>query len=105
MTNSNRAINIANNTGLNVATATRNSNLYTVTLILSTPIASATPTTMYISNISDTTGNVNTNTYEFTLFMDTVGHTPNCVITEIMYTSPEVGREVVGDIQVLLGKG
>ena len=60
-------------------------------MILSTPIANATPTTMYFSNNSDTAGNVNTNTYEFTLLMDTVGHTPNCVITEIMYNPPESG--------------
>jgi hypothetical protein len=95
------AENIANYTGINVATATRNSTLDTVTLILSTPIANATPTTMYISNISDTAGNVNTNTYEFTLFMDTVGHTPNWVITEIMYNPPEVGIDSLEFIEIM----
>ena len=95
------AENIANYTGINVATATRNSTLDTVTLILSTPIANATPTTMYISNISDTAGNVNTNTYEFTLFMDTVGHTPNWVITEIMYNPPESGIDSLEFIEIM----
>ncbi|MDI3544976.1 MAG: hypothetical protein PWP68_393 [Rikenellaceae bacterium] len=95
------AENIANYTGINVATATRNTTLDTVTLTLSTPIANATPTTMYVSNISDTAGNVNTNTYEFTLFMDTVEHTPNWVITEIMYNPPESGTDSLEFIEIM----
>ncbi|MDI6832685.1 MAG: lamin tail domain-containing protein [Bacteroidales bacterium] len=95
------AENTANYTGINVATATRNTTLDTVTLTLSTPIANATPTTMYVSNISDTAGNVNTNTYEFTLFMDTVVHTPNWVITEIMYNPPESGIDSLEFIEIM----
>ena len=95
------AENTANYTGINVATAIRNASLDTVTLTLTAPIANATPTTMYISNISDTAGNVNTNTYEFTLFMDTVGHTPNWVITEIMYNPPEVGIDSLEFIEIM----
>ena len=75
------AENTANYTGINVATAIRNASLDTVTLTLTAPIANATPTTMYVSNISDTAGNLNTNTYEFTVCMDTIGHTAFCVIT------------------------
>ncbi|HNT70058.1 MAG TPA: lamin tail domain-containing protein [Bacteroidales bacterium] len=95
------AENIANYTGINVATATRNTTLDTVTLTLSTPIPNATPTTMYVSNISDTAGNVNTNVYEFTLFMDTVVHTPNWVITEIMYNPPESGTDSLEFIEIM----
>ena len=94
------AENIANYTGINVATATRNSTLDTVTLILSTPIANATPTTMYVSNISDTAGNLNTNVYDFTLFLDTVQHTANWVITEIMYNPPENGIDSLEFIEI-----
>ena len=95
------AENIANYTGINVATATRNTTLDTVTLTLTTPIPNATPTTMYVSNISDTAGNVNTNVYEFTLFMDTVVHTPNWVITEIMYNPPESGTDSLEFIEIM----
>jgi hypothetical protein len=95
------AENIANYTGIDVATATRNTTLDTVTLTLTTPIPNATPTTMYVSNISDTAGNVNTNVYEFTLFMDTVVHTPNWVITEIMYNPPESGTDSLEFIEIM----
>ncbi len=95
------AENTANYTGINVATATRNTTLDTVTLTLTNPIPNATPTTMYVSNISDTAGNVNTNVYEFTLFMDTVVHTPNWVITEIMYNSPESGTDSLEFIEIM----
>jgi len=95
------AENTANYTGINVATAVRNTSLDTVTLSLSTPIANATPTTMYVSNISDTAGNINTNVYEFTLFMDTVYHTPNWVITEIMYNPPESGIDSLEFIEIM----
>jgi len=53
-----------------------------------------------VSNISDTAGNVNTNVYEFTLFMDTVVHTPNWVITEIMYNPPEIGTDSLEFIEI-----
>jgi hypothetical protein len=94
------AENTANYTGINVATAIRNASLDTVTLTLTAPIANATPTTMYVSNISDTAGNLNTNVYDFTLFLDTVQHTANWVITEIMYNPPEIGTDSLEFIEI-----
>ena len=94
------AENTANYTGINVATAIRNASLDTVTLTLTAPIANATPTTLYVSNISDTAGNLNTNVYDFTLFMDTVQHTANWVITEIMYNPPEIGTDSLEFIEI-----
>ena len=70
-------------------------------MTLSTPIANATPTTMYISNICDTASNVNTIFYEFTFIMDTVWHTPYLLYTEIMYNPPEVGIDSLEFIEIM----
>src|SRR5690606_18090272 len=92
------AENTANYTGIDVATAIRNTTLDTVTLTLATPLLNAVHYTLSITNIADEAGNINSNVYDFDIFIDLTA--PAIVITEIMYNPPESGTDSLEFIEL-----
>jgi hypothetical protein len=94
----NSAENINNYSGLDISTATRNTTHDTVTLILATPLQNAIHYTLSIMNIADESGNINSNTYDFDIFLDLSA--PSIVITEIMYNPPESGTDSLEFIEL-----
>lgn len=75
-----------------------NSSKDTVDLFLTTPLANATPYTLTISNLRDTSNNVMDSIFSFILFYDTLP--AQLVITEIMYNPPESGIDSLEFIEI-----
>jgi len=90
-----------NYTGLGtISNAILNTTLDTVTLTLATPMVSGVADSLFITNISDTSGNVMTQVYAFRLMLDTTSTVMDLVISEIMYNSPESGIDSLEFIEI-----
>ncbi|KAF5036577.1 Lamin Tail Domain protein [anaerobic digester metagenome] len=95
------AENGTNYTGLGtISNALLNTSLDTVTLTLATPMVSGVADSLFVTNISDTSGNVMTQVYSFRLMLDTTSTIMDLVISEIMYNSPESGIDSLEFIEI-----
>ncbi len=95
------AENSANYTGLGtISNAILNSHKDTVTLTLSVPMISGVADSLFVTNISDSAGNIMTQVYAFRLVLDTSTTTKKLVITEIMYNPPESGVDSLEFIEI-----
>jgi len=90
-----------NYTGLGaISNAVLNTSLDTITLTLATPMVSGVADSLFVTNISDTSGNAMIQVYSFRLMLDTTSTIDSLVISEIMYNSPESGIDSLEFIEI-----